>query len=60
MKDHPFSPKIDDDHDCQVRRSFASKDQAAHVAERIYNRSGVKRTVERCKHCSGWHLGNTK
>ena len=60
MKNHPFAPKIEDDHDCQVRRSFATKDQAKLVADAIYARTGVKRTVERCKHCSSWHLGESK
>ena len=60
MKNHPFAPKIDDDHDCQVRRKFSTKDQAKLVADTIQNRTGKARPVERCKHCNGWHLGEAK
>ena len=60
MKNHPFTPPIQDDHDCQVRRGFATKDQAKMVADAIYARTGKVRAVERCKHCSSWHLGDAK
>lgn len=59
-KQHPFAPKIQDDHDCQVRRSFPTKDQAKMVADTIYARTGKTRPVERCRHCSNWHLGDAK
>lgn len=59
MKGHPFTPKIEDDHSCQIRRSFHSQAQAKVVADSIYARTGKKRPVERCRHCSGWHLGES-
>lgn len=57
---HPFAPKIDDDHSCQVRRGFSTKDQATAAATAILNRTGKVRRVERCRHCSNWHLGDAK
>lgn len=57
---HPFAPKIDDDHNCQIRCSFQTKDQATAVANAILNRTGKARPVERCKHCSNWHLRDAK
>lgn len=54
---HPLTPKIDDDHQCQVRRAFATKDQATAAASAIFNRTGVQHPVEGCRHCGGWHLG---
>lgn len=60
MKGHPFAPKIDDDHDCQVRRAFNTKDHAMAVADAIHARTGKNRPVERCKHCNSWHLGEAK
>lgn len=59
-KDHPFTPKIADDHSCQLRRGFYSKDQAVAAQRSIYNRTGFHRPVERCPHCSNWHLGDAK
>lgn len=60
MKGHPFTPTIADDHDCQVRRAFTTKDQATAAATAIQNRTGKTRAVERCRHCSNWHLGEAK
>lgn len=57
---HPFAPKIADDHDCQVRRSFSTKHQATAAANAIHARTGKLRAVERCRHCSNWHLGDAK
>lgn len=60
MKDHPFTPKVQDDHSCQLRRAFPTKHQAEYVAETVYIRTGKHRRVERCAHCSNWHLGDAK
>jgi hypothetical protein len=57
---HPFTPPIEDDHNCQVRRAFATKDQAKLVADTIYARTGKMRKVERCRHCNNWHLGDAQ
>lgn len=59
-KDHPFTPKIADDHSCQLRRAFITKDQAQAAASAIYARTGKQRKVEGCRHCSNWHLGDAK
>lgn len=60
MKDHPFTPKIEDDHQCQVRRPYQTKQHAQSAALNIFCRTGVKRSVEHCRHCYGWHLGDAK
>lgn len=61
MKDHPFvNVVVEDDSECQLRRSFWSKDQAKMAQEKIYERTGKLRPIERCRYCSGWHLGDAK
>ncbi len=62
MEQHPFAPNavIYDDSQCQVRRSFWSKDQAKTAQTKIYERTGKLRPIERCRYCSGWHLGDAK
>jgi hypothetical protein len=60
MKGHPFTPKIEDDHSCQLRRGFTTKDQASAAASAIMSRTGKVRPVERCRFCSNWHLGDAK
>lgn len=60
MKGHPFTPKIECDHSCQVRRKFLTKDQATAVQNAVFARTGKLRKVEKCSHCNGWHLGDAK
>lgn len=58
--EHPFTPKIEDDHQCQIRRTYDTKRHAQAAALSIFNRTGAKRCVEHCRHCYGWHLGGCK
>lgn len=60
MKGHPFTPKVECDHSCQTRRSYATKNQAKAAATSIFNRTGKQRLPEACRHCNSWHLGGAK
>lgn len=60
MKDHPFIPKIYDDHSCQVRRRFENKTQATMASQSVFMRTGKNRAVEACRYCSGYHLADAK
>ncbi len=56
MQSHPFTPTIEDDHNCQLRRVFDSRRHAQAAALRIFNQSGKARKPVHCRHCFGWHL----
>lgn len=60
MKGHPFTPKVECDHSCQVRRKYETKEHAVTVQRSVFARTGKLRKVESCNHCNGWHLGFSK
>lgn len=60
MKGHPFTPKVECDHSCQVRRRYKTKNHAKAASTSVFARTGKLRHVEACRHCNGWHLGFTK
>lgn len=43
---------------CDGKERFASYDAGAFVAARLHRRGSMAgRSVYRCPHCSGWHIG---
>lgn len=51
---------ISDDRDCKLRRRFDSKKHAQAAALRIFCNTNKQRIPEPCRHCHGWHLGESK
>lgn len=52
--------RIQDDHQCKLRRRFSTKDQAQAACNSIAHRQGVLRRPEGCRYCNGWHLSDAK
>lgn len=48
---------ISDDSDCQLRRTFWTRQSAEAAQYRMFERTGKARKIEpKCRYCKGWHL----
>lgn len=52
--------RIQDDHQCKLRRRFDTRQNAQAAALRIASNQGKQRMPEACRHCNGWHLSEPR